>query len=255
MGRDAAKREFECGRTRRRRAGRYAGALVGSLASHGAILMAALSLTPAPAPMLVPPPITEAIVAAPSLIAPPVRPAPQAAPTPAPPKPTPPKPAARRPTQRILAASRTRASPSARDTDLAAADSDGPPGLSDSELAGAATAGSGGGICDMARRLQDALRKDPLAQAAIARLGGKAVMVWNGDWVWMQGEDGKGLAAVRQAMMWEIAFSPKACQGETVHGLVVISPVGSHGSARLALGHGIWRWSDLLTPHPAPADQ
>ena len=246
MGRDAAKREFECGRTRRRRAGRYAGALVGSLASHGAILMAALSLTPAPAPMLVPPPITEAIVAAPSLIAPPVRPAPQAAPTPAPPKPTPPKPAARRPTQRILAASRTRASPSARDTDLAAADSDGPPGLSDSELAGAATAGSGGGICDMARRLQDALRKDPLAQAAIARLGGKAVMVWNGDWVRSNTEDGKGLAAVREAMMWEIAFAPAPCRSRPMRGLVLLAVSDAPGAPRLAVGVGGWRWSDLL---------
>ena len=106
----------------------------------------------------------------------------------------------------------------------------------------------------MAQRLQDVLRRDPLAQAAVARLDGKAVMIWNGDWVWLPGEDGKGLAAVRQALMWEIAFAPSSCRNETMHGLVVISPRGA-GSARLAMGLGEWRWSDLLTPHPESASR
>jgi hypothetical protein len=130
----------------------------------------------------------------------------------------------------------------------------GPPGLSDAQLAGATTAGEGsgptGGACDMAGRLQAALRKDQLVQTAVAKLDGKAVMVWNGDWVWIQGEDGKGLTAVRQAMMWEIAFAPKACRSEPMHGLVIFSSNGSRRSARLVVGSDQWRWSDLLTPHP-----
>jgi hypothetical protein len=122
-------------------------------------------------------------------------------------------------------------------------------GLSDSELAGAAVAGSGapGGACDMARQIQAALRKDPLVQAAMAEAvrgaGGRAIMVWNGDWVQNNGEDGKGLAAVREAIMWEVAFAPPACRAEPVRGLVLMS---LNGSTRLALGERQWRWSDLL---------
>jgi hypothetical protein len=129
--------------------------------------------------------------------------------------------------------------------------------LSDAQLAGAASADSGpaGGACDMARRVQSALRKDPLVQAAVAGSAGKATMVWNGDWVRSRGEDGKGLAAVREAIMWEIAFAPQACRSQPVHGLVLISLNGAAGSARLAVGAGEWRWSDLLTPRPAISDE
>ncbi len=125
--------------------------------------------------------------------------------------------------------------------------------LSGAQLAGAASADSGpkGRACDMARRLQGALRKDPLVQAAVAGFAGKAIMVWNGDWVRSGGEDGKGLAAVREAIMWEIAFAPEACRSESVRGLVLISLSDAPGLARLAVGSSEWRWSDLLTPRPA----
>jgi hypothetical protein len=120
--------------------------------------------------------------------------------------------------------------------------------LSAAELAGAASAdsGGGGGSCDLARQLQGALRKDSLVQAAVASSGGKAIMVWNGDWVQSHGEDGKGLAAVREAIIWEIAFAPEACRTRPVHGLILLSLNASPGGARLAVGAGEWRWSDLL---------
>jgi hypothetical protein len=105
----------------------------------------------------------------------------------------------------------------------------------------------------MARRVQAALRRDPLVQAAVAGLAGKAVLVWNGDWVRSGGEDGKGLAAVREAIMWEVAFAPRACRAEPVRGLVLLSLNETPGSARLAVGSSQWRWSDLLTPRPAGA--
>jgi hypothetical protein len=123
-------------------------------------------------------------------------------------------------------------------------------GLTDAELAGAATPGSGppGGACDMARRLQSALRKDPLVQAAVRSAGseGRAILVWNGDWVQSRAEDGKGLAAVREAITWEVAFAPAACRAEPMRGLVLLSLNEDPGGARLALGSGAWRWSDLL---------
>jgi hypothetical protein len=124
--------------------------------------------------------------------------------------------------------------------------------LSEAQIAGAASADSGpaGRPCDMARRLQSALRKDPLVQAAVASAAGKAIMVWDGDWVRNRGEDGKGLAAVREAITWEVAFAPAACRAEPVHGLILISMGQAQASTRLALGLETWRWADLLKPGP-----
>jgi outer membrane biosynthesis protein TonB len=122
--------------------------------------------------------------------------------------------------------------------------------LDDSQLGGAVTAGSGptGRGCDMVRALQNALRKDRMVQAAVAEAHtGKAMLVWNGDWVKSRGQEGKGLAAVRQAIMWEVAFSPEACRSEPQRGLVLISLNDGPGAARLAVGGGQWRWNDLVS--------
>ena len=100
----------------------------------------------------------------------------------------------------------------------------------------------------MARRVQQALRSDSLVRAAVAGSAGKAVMVWDGDWVRNPGEDGKGLAAVREAILWEVAFAPRACRSEPMHGLVLISLNAASGPVRLAVGSDAWRWSDLLAP-------
>ena len=101
----------------------------------------------------------------------------------------------------------------------------------------------------MVRRLQAALRRDARVQAAAAevrRSGPRAVLVWNGDWIQSAGEAGKGLAGVRQAISLEVAFAPEACRAQPVHGLVLITLNDAPGSARLVLGGGVWRWSDLL---------
>jgi hypothetical protein len=124
--------------------------------------------------------------------------------------------------------------------------------LTDADLAGASTVGGGsggGGECNMARRIQNALRKDGLVQTAVASASGssKAIMIWNGDWVQSHSEDGKGLAAVREAIIWEIAFAPAACKAESMHGLMLISLRDGGETARLAIGHGAWRWSDMLS--------
>ncbi len=120
--------------------------------------------------------------------------------------------------------------------------------LSDSQVAGAATVGDGGGggSCDLARVVQQALRRDPVVRNAVEdghRLG-KAMMLWNGDWVRSGGQDGKGLSAVREAVMWEVAFAPESCRNRPVHGTVLLSL--ADGSTRFAIGSGDWRWADLL---------
>lgn len=224
-----------------------------SMAAHVGIALAVLWTAPKPQKIYDPKPIVMQMVderptPAPMMLRGPA-PLPPAPAPPAPAKPTPTKAAARKAPPRPAAPPRHLVSAPA----AAAAASDSGVEMSDAELAGAATVGSGGGggggsggACDMAGRVQAALRKDVLAQNAVARFAGKAVRVWDGDWVWIPGDDGRGVAAVRQAMMWEIAFAPAACRTARVHGLVVLS---AH-SARLAVGSGEWRWSDLLTPHP-----
>jgi hypothetical protein len=115
-------------------------------------------------------------------------------------------------------------------------------------MAGASTAESGaggGGECNMTRMVQAALRRDPIVQSAVREMGARAVMVWNGGWMQAQGEDGNGLAAVREAIMWEVAFAPEACRRQIVRGMVVLNI--SNGGARLGLGVGEWRWSDVVT--------
>ena len=225
-----------------------------SLGAHAGLGVLILFFPAARTPAPEPPPVIVALVREP--LAPP-KPAPR--PDPAPPAPTlkaPTAPSA--PHAHALAQTRAslgRASP-ARTPALAAGDD--PPGagddsgVSDSELAGAAGAGGGGGsggTCDMAARLEAALSKDRLVRSAVASYAGRAVRVWNGDWVRGGAEDGKGLAAVREAIMWEVGFAPPACRSQAVRGLVVVRVPGAQGSIRLALGAGQWRWSDLLGAH------
>jgi hypothetical protein len=214
-----------------------------SLACHGGLLFV---LFWRPAPPAPPPPAAPMIV---ELVA-----DPRPDPTPPPPAPTPvaaasPAPSPAPPAERR---SHVRTAPAKAEIYSVAAAEEGPAAgtddaLSEAQIAGAARAGSGsGGACDMAGRLQSALRRDPLVRAAVAGSAGRAIIVWNGDWVRHGGEDGKGLAAVREAIMWEVAFAPKACRAEPVHGLILLSMNGGPGAARLAVGQGEWRWSDLL---------
>ncbi len=133
------------------------------------------------------------------------------------------------------------------------------PVLTAAQLAGAAVAGEDGGgsgsggegggrRCDMAARVQNALRRDPLVRAAMTSAAGSATLVWDGDWVRSSAEDGKGLAAVREAILWEVGFAPPACRTQPVRGLILLTVTGARGPTRLALGSSAWRWTDLLTP-------
>jgi hypothetical protein len=121
--------------------------------------------------------------------------------------------------------------------------------MSESDIAGATTSanGAGGGTCNMARWLEGQLRKDRHVQAALAQVNqGKPIVVWNGSWVQHPGQEGAGLAAVREVLMWEIAFAPEACRSKPVRGLILLSLNDAPGGARVAFGRGEWRWSDML---------
>ena len=96
------------------------------------------------------------------------------------------------------------------------------------------------------------LRSSNAAVEGANRLG-KAVMMWNGDWVRSGGQDGKGLSAVREAIMWEVAFAPEACRNERMRQPVLLSL--ADGNTRFAIGSGDWRWSDLLGVRRGPSDR
>jgi hypothetical protein len=219
---------------------RLAGVAV-SIFAHLAIFLALVSAWKYPPQAVEPEPVTVALVEGPPLAIAPTPPATAPAP-PAPDKPPP---------RRTI----VRRAPAPPDIESLPADEVPTVAeLGDSDIAGASTADSGpsGGACNMARSLQSALRRDPLVRTAVAdahraaKPGGKAILVWNGDWDRNSGQDGKGLAAVREAIMWEIAFAPEACRAQPMHGLVLISLNDAPGLPRLAMGSGEWRWSDLL---------
>lgn len=242
---------------RRRRAtadGLIAGGL--SLAAHAGLLLAVMAVRVHPPTLLEPDPIVVALYEPPPPPPEPPKLAPEPAGDPAPAKVSPPKLPVRPP--RLVPPPEVDplpAKPAPKPVVVAE--------LGEADLIGAATAGNGsgaggdgsgpgGGGCDMVRLLQDALRKNPRVRAAMMRVHpeaaarGKAVLVWNGDWVQSPGQEGKGLAGVRELIMLEVAFAPKACRSDPMRGLVLISLSDAPGAPRLALGSRAWNWSDLL---------
>lgn len=231
-----------------------------SIAAHAGVLFALTLGHVEPPAVIEPEPMVVTLVDPPKPPAPAPTPAeiPAAAPTPEPaaqavvPTPTPPKPS-KPPPKRTPA---RRAPPSPDVVPIPAGEGTaqdstgtGVSDVSESELAGALTAGSGspGGACNMAAWLQQKLRKDRQVQAAVAQAhDGKAILVWNGKWIRRGDEEGAGLAAVREAIMWEVAFAPAACRAQPVRGLVLISMNDGPGAARVVMGQGHWRWSDML---------
>lgn len=226
-----------------------------SVAGHLAIAAAILAVHGDPPGLVEPAPMAVQLVA-PRPEPPPAPPAvtPDRA-APGPPRPTPPSPPPprrlgrpqRQPTPEPLVA--VSGPPSDRAAEVSEA------ALAQATTAGAGGGGAGGRPCDMVLRLQTALRRDARVQAAVAEArsgSSKAMLVWNGDWIRSGAQEGNGLAALREAIMWEVGFAPEACRAEPVRGLVLISLADAPGSARLVVGADRWRWSDLLRPRARP---
>jgi len=227
-----------------------------SIAAHAGLLLAVLAVRVQPPMGPEPEPITVALYEPPPPPPEPPKLAPEPAGDPAPARTSPPKLPARPP--KLVPPPEVEPLPAKpAPKPIVAAE------LGEADLIGAATAGGGsgaggdgndpgGGGCDMVRLLQDALRKNPRVRAAMmqvhpeAAAKGKAVLVWNGDWVQSPGQEGKGLAGVRELIMLEVAFAPKACRSDPMRGLVLISLSDGPGAPRLALGSRSWNWSDLL---------
>jgi hypothetical protein len=230
-----------------------------TLTVHAAILVLVLQAFPRPMQVFEPEAVSVELVPPP---VPPPEPQPAPKPATAPPKASETRrPARQPPAARPIHLAVRRLTPQSLPTQQTPPVS-APDELSAADVAGAITAGYGsgsggsgsgaGGACNMVRRLQEALRRDPRVLEAVEEAhraaGGRgaAIMVWNGDWVRNGAEDGKGLASVRQAIAVDVAFAPAACRASPVSGLVLISLNDSPGAAKLALGAARWRWSDLL---------
>mgnify|MGYP000877984330 CR=1 FL=1 len=221
-------------------------------AVHVALLVALVTIRPPaseppaeldPIPVMLAPPPPEP---------PPPAPEPKAdTPTPSPPKKARTEPKKEPPPPKRVVARVRPAPPTAAPIPAAKTAAYGFTEASDGDVAGATTADGGGsgagGGCNMTRRLQAALRKDRQAQAAMAEAHrGRPIMMWNGDWVRHPSQEGAGLATVREAILWEVGFAPEACKAEAQRGMVLISMNDGPGAARLVVGTGSWRWSDLL---------
>jgi hypothetical protein len=233
---------------------RRAAAVTLSVAAHGLAVLVAVGLyTGAPPPPEAPPVQVQLITLTPE---PPPVPAPKPEPkqAPAAPAKTPkPQPKKEEPPPKRTPAREAKAAPPNVPVIAAgeSSDDDGRGEVSDAELVGATMAGAGGsgsgGGCDMPAMVQKALRRDRQAREAVHDAHrGRALQVWNGDWVRHRGQDGAGLAAVREAITWEVAWAPEACRKQVVSGPVVLSLNDGPGSPRVVLGGGRWRWSDLL---------
>ena len=231
-----------------------------SLAAHAAAGLALLAAWTPPPVNLEPPAMSVTLAVLPPPPKPPAPPDPPKAPTPVKAAPTPAAAAHPAPRRIPVRLARTPPKDVAPLSVAAAGADDGADTVGETELAGAARAGGsggGGGACDMPSRLQAALRKDGLVQAAVQAAhssttqAGRPILVWNGAWVRRRDQDGAGLAAVREAIMWEVAFSPKACRTEPVHGLVLLALNDQAGAPRLVMGARDWRWADLLGANPA----
>lgn len=211
-----------------------------SVVGHGALIAGLISGRPNAISVMAEQPVITVVLALPQVPPPP--------PDPEPPMPV--KSAERQESPRPHQPTARTAKASIMAPTLLAGEAERTTGPGAAQLIGAATAGSGrgeGAGCNMLRRLQEALRKDRRVQAAVGEADkGSALMVWNGNWVRHPGQEGAGLAAVREAILWEVGFAPPECQLETVKGLVVVTLSDSPGAARLALGSGSWRWRDLL---------
>ena len=109
-----------------------------------------------------------------------------------------------------------------------------------------------GETCDLAGRVQAALRDDPAVRAALAMLPrdarsvANAVMLWDGRWIaGTTTSTSYALDRIRAAVIATVAAAPAPCRQEAQTGPVLMLLAGSPDTV-LALGSGRWRWGDVF---------
>ena len=126
------------------------------------------------------------------------------------------------------------------------------------DIAGAAGVQGGGSPCQLAADAALAIQHDPVAMAELAALPpgvrseADAVMVWNGVWFDQAPAAAVSVGAVAPkgrlhlAIEEIVAAAPAQCRDEAMVGPVFVPVPEGERSIMLAIGSGMWRWSDLL---------
>lgn len=114
-----------------------------------------------------------------------------------------------------------------------------------------AQAGTG---CDLSGAVQQRLRSDSSASAALGRIPrasrsvADAIILWDGRWI--DGAAVGGSAAldpVRAAVAAAVRSAPASCRNATVVGPRLIIIAGSAGNQILAFGSGQWTWAQVAS--------
>ena len=130
------------------------------------------------------------------------------------------------------------------------------------ETAGTAGVQGGGSACQLSDDAAAAIQQDPAAMAELAALPlgvrseADAVMLWNGVWFdqLLPAGTPAAMVVVKEGLHLAIArmitAAPAPCRDEAIIGPVFIPIPERERTTMLAVGSGVWRWSDLL-PKPS----
>ena len=125
---------------------------------------------------------------------------------------------------------------------------------------------SGGGGCQLAGEVAAAILANPAAMAELAALppgvrsDADAVMIWNGGWAGQtldtgpQGATpvGESATGLRSLIEQTVAASSAQCRATALTGPVLVPIAEAGRTTMLAIGSGVWRWGDLLSPPNCP---
>lgn len=124
--------------------------------------------------------------------------------------------------------------------------------------ANSARASAVGETCQLTQWIQGALQQDAAVRAALsaipreARSLANAIMLWDGRWVESRGVSALQATPIREAIIVGVLTAPAACRDEAMRGPLLIAVPDRFGTTLLAVGSGVWKWSDLLPEAGAP---
>lgn len=107
--------------------------------------------------------------------------------------------------------------------------------------------------CAIPERLQQALTSDATVGAGLrlvppqARSVANAILVWDGSWVDERGLGGPdAIGPLRSAIAAQVRSLPPKCRELDLAGPRFLVFPSGQGPTVVALGSGLWRWSDLI---------
>lgn len=113
-----------------------------------------------------------------------------------------------------------------------------------------------GESCQLTQWIQAELQADPAVTTALAsiprgaRSVANAIMLWDGAWIETRSITATQIDPIRQAVVMGVRNAPRACVDEEMRGPLLMAVNDPHGATMLAVGSGVWKWSQLLPPGP-----